>query len=97
MPVRKRYCKFTGRGQLLPVWQRRGQFHRQFAGKNNQMNYKGVIIEESLENKDILDKISILATKKEIVTEKHKTPWVRQWTSIQWKLIWIQRKKLRAK
>jgi hypothetical protein len=80
VPVRKRYCKFTGRGQLLPLWQKRGKFHRQFPGKNNQMNYKGVIIEESLENKDILNKISILATKKEIVTEKHKTPWIRQWT-----------------
>lgn len=44
------------------------------------MNYKGVIIEESLENKDILKKVEILETKVEVVTEKHKTPWIKQWT-----------------
>lgn len=44
------------------------------------MNYKGVIIEESLENKDILKKLKILNTRIEQVTKKHKTPWVKQWT-----------------
>jgi len=45
------------------------------------MNYKGVIIEESLENKDILKKdVKILETKVEEVTEEHKTPWIKQWT-----------------
>jgi len=44
------------------------------------MNYKGVIIEESLENKDILKEVAILATKVEQVIEKHKTPWLKQWT-----------------
>ncbi len=44
------------------------------------MNYKGVIIEESLENKDILKEVVILSTKVELVTEKHKTPWLKQWT-----------------
>jgi len=44
------------------------------------MNYKGVIIEESLENKDILGKISVLDTRTEVATEKHKTPWTSQWT-----------------
>ena len=44
------------------------------------MNYKGVIIEESLENKDILKGIAVLSTKVEKVTEKHKTPWIKQWT-----------------
>lgn len=43
-------------------------------------NYQGVIIEESLENKDILKNIHILSTKIEKVTEEHKTPWVTQWT-----------------
>lgn len=43
-------------------------------------NFIGVIIEESLEKKDILDKIKILKTKIERVTEKHKTPWLKQWT-----------------
>jgi hypothetical protein len=44
------------------------------------MNYKGVIIEESLENKDVLKDLAILATKVEPVQEKHKTPWLKQWS-----------------
>ena len=44
------------------------------------MIYKGVIIEESLENKDILKDVKILETKVGEATEKHKTPWVKQWT-----------------
>ncbi|MBD3252540.1 hypothetical protein GF386_02310 [Candidatus Pacearchaeota archaeon] len=44
------------------------------------MNYRGVIIEESLENKEVLNKVKIISTKVEQVTEKHKTPWVKQWT-----------------
>lgn len=44
------------------------------------MNYEGVIIEESLENKDVLRKVKILSTKVEPVIEKHKTPWLEQWT-----------------
>jgi hypothetical protein len=43
-------------------------------------NYIGVIIEESLEKKDILKNIKIIKTKIEQVTEKHKTPWLSQWT-----------------
>lgn len=44
------------------------------------MHYKGVIIEESLENKDALEDVAILSTKVEPVIEKHKTPWLKQWT-----------------
>ncbi|MEK7608336.1 MAG: hypothetical protein AAB495_02055 [Patescibacteria group bacterium] len=44
------------------------------------MNYQGVIIEESLGNKDILKDAKISETKIEEVVEKHKTPWVKQWT-----------------
>lgn len=44
------------------------------------MNYKGVIIAESLENKDVLQDVTILSTKVEEITEKHKTPWIKQWT-----------------
>ena len=44
------------------------------------MNYHGVIIEESLENKDILKNVKKLETKVEEVTENHKTPWIKQWT-----------------
>ncbi|MCL5427983.1 MAG: hypothetical protein M1321_02265 [Candidatus Marsarchaeota archaeon] len=44
------------------------------------MDCKGTIIEESLEDKSILDELKI--TKKTIVrvTERHKTPWIKQWT-----------------
>lgn len=44
------------------------------------MNYRGVIIEESLENKDILKDVNISETKIEEVVEEHKTPWIKQWT-----------------
>src|SRR5688572_15194539 len=44
------------------------------------MNYKGVIIEESLDNTSVLKEVNILETKIEAVTEKHKTPWIKQWT-----------------
>ena len=43
-------------------------------------NYQGVIIEESLKNKDILKKVKIVQTKVEQVTNEHKTPWVSEWT-----------------
>ena len=43
------------------------------------MDYKGVIIEESLENKEILNKVRVIKTRVEQVTEKHKTPWIKQW------------------
>src|SRR4030042_2462261 len=43
-------------------------------------NYKGDIIEESLDNKEVLKKVKILSTRVEKVTEKHQTPWLKQWT-----------------
>lgn len=43
------------------------------------MNYKGVIIRESLENPLVLNEVKILDLKVEKVTEKHKTPWVNYW------------------
>lgn len=42
--------------------------------------FVGVIIEESLENKEVLEKVKIVKTKIERVTEKHKTPWLKKWT-----------------
>ncbi len=42
--------------------------------------FKGVIIEESLEKKGILKKVTIISTKVEKVTEKHKTPHLKRWT-----------------
>jgi hypothetical protein len=44
------------------------------------MDYTGVIIEESLKHKSILDVVKVVATKVEPVTEAHKTPWLQQWT-----------------
>jgi hypothetical protein len=46
---------------------------------NNEV-YKGVIIEESLQDKAVLKKVGILSTKIERVTAEHKTPWIQQWT-----------------
>ncbi|MBU1075032.1 hypothetical protein KJ705_03050 [Patescibacteria group bacterium] len=43
-------------------------------------SFKGVIIEESLEDKAVLKHVQINSTKIEQVTQKHKTPWVKQWT-----------------
>jgi hypothetical protein len=44
------------------------------------VNYTGVIIEESLEDKKILSNVPIVETKVEQVTDEHQTPWVNQWT-----------------
>ncbi|MFH1564332.1 MAG: hypothetical protein ABIC82_00580 [bacterium] len=44
------------------------------------MNYQGVIIEESLGNKDILKELKIVDTKIEQVAERHQTPRLKQWT-----------------
>ena len=43
-------------------------------------NYKGIIIEESLEDKSTLDDVKILKTDVEEVRESHKTPWLDKWT-----------------
>jgi len=44
------------------------------------MNYDGVIIEESLDNKDVLKIVKILKTKIEMVTPRMNTPHLKQWT-----------------
>ena len=44
------------------------------------MNYKGVIIAESLEDSSLLKEVRILDTKVEPITPEHKTPWLKQWT-----------------
>ena len=44
------------------------------------MNYVGVIIAESLNNKDVLKEVKILSTKVEKVIKKHKTPWLKKLT-----------------
>ncbi|MFA5406600.1 MAG: hypothetical protein WC307_04565 [Candidatus Nanoarchaeia archaeon] len=44
------------------------------------MNYKGVIIEESLVDKSVLDDVTIITTNVELVTNEHQTPWLEKWT-----------------
>lgn len=44
------------------------------------MNYKGVIIEESLKNPKLPEDVRILSTQIEQVTDRHKTPWLKKWT-----------------
>lgn len=44
------------------------------------MNFRCVVIEESLEDLTVLKEFKILKTKVELVTEKHQTPWLKQWT-----------------
>jgi len=43
-------------------------------------NFVGTIIYESLEDKDVLNKIKIINTRIEPVVDRHKTPWIKQWT-----------------
>ena len=43
-------------------------------------NFKGTIIEESLEDKSVLSNVKILSTRISQVIDKHKTPWIKQWT-----------------
>lgn len=44
------------------------------------MNYKGIIIEESLQETDLFNKIKVISTRVEKVTLSHKTPWLKKWT-----------------
>jgi len=43
-------------------------------------NFNGTIIEESLEDKSVLGGLKIVSTKVEPITDKHQTPWLKQWT-----------------
>lgn len=44
------------------------------------MNYKGVIIEESLSDDSVLKEVITISSRVSKVTEKHRTPWLKQWT-----------------
>ena len=44
------------------------------------MVYKGTVILESLGDLSILRDVRIISTKVEKITEKHQTPWLKQWT-----------------
>ncbi|MDO8269130.1 MAG: hypothetical protein Q7T54_00475 [Candidatus Levybacteria bacterium] len=41
--------------------------------------YTGVIIQESLTDQEILDKVHVIRTVVEEVTLRHNTPWVKSW------------------
>ena len=43
-------------------------------------NFVGVIIEESLEDKKVLEKVKIIKTEVEDVVDGHETPWLKHWT-----------------
>lgn len=47
---------------------------------SNEMDYKGIIIEESLSHSDILEKLEIVHTEISPVTQKDETPWLEKWT-----------------
>jgi len=42
--------------------------------------YRGVIIEESLKDRSILNAVRIIGTEIESVTPGHRTPWLKEWT-----------------
>ncbi|MFA5258776.1 MAG: hypothetical protein WC979_05840 [Candidatus Pacearchaeota archaeon] len=44
------------------------------------MDFKGIIIEESLKDTSVLKAIKIVKTVIEKTTERHRTPWLTQWT-----------------
>lgn len=44
------------------------------------MNFRGVIIAESLKDQRVLRQLKIIKTEVEPVTPEHHTPWVKQWT-----------------
>jgi len=44
------------------------------------MNFKGTIIEESLEDRSVLNELNILRTDIKKVTQKYQTPWLKKWT-----------------
>ena len=42
--------------------------------------FKGIIIEESLQDPFVLSRMKIISTETETVTENFHTPWLKQWT-----------------
>ncbi len=50
------------------------------AARGAVMPYAGVVIEESLGDTSILQELKITSTRIEPVTERHRTPWLKQWT-----------------
>lgn len=55
------------------------------------MNYKGVIIEESLTDVSIIKELEIISHDVEFITEKEGTPWLDRWTM---DTVWIPEDKI---
>lgn len=80
--ISRNACGTSSNRRLCEIGQKRARFlnSKALTKIKHMKNFNGVIIEESLENKDVLQKVKILKTDVESVTEKHKTPWIKQWT-----------------
>ena len=48
--------------------------------KASALTYTGLVVEESLEDRDCLRLVRIAWTTIEPVSERHQTPWLEQWT-----------------
>ena len=44
------------------------------------MDFHGVIIAESLRNKELINDLNIISTEVEAVNDSHQTSWLKQWT-----------------
>ena len=44
------------------------------------MSYSGVIVEEGLQDKSVLEGVNIVSTRVEKVEAEHETPWLEKWT-----------------
>ena len=44
------------------------------------MDFQGIIIAESLRNRDLINDLNIIKTEVEAVNDEHQTPWLKQWT-----------------
>ncbi|MFA5047860.1 MAG: hypothetical protein WC516_02340 [Patescibacteria group bacterium] len=44
------------------------------------MDFKGIIIAESLRSKDLINDLNIINTEVEAVNDSHQTAWLKQWT-----------------
>ncbi len=56
------------------------------------MNYKGVIIEESLIDDSIIKELEVISHDVEFITEKEGTPWLDRWTM---DTVWISNDKIK--
>lgn len=53
---------------------------------NSVMPFSGILIEESLTSKDCLRLLRVVGRSSEKTTERHQTPWLRQWTMLRFEI-----------